>query len=65
MGCKRWPAERLHRTVTHRRTQDSYVGAMVDEVSEDDWRDVVRVAVREAKAGAGDAGVKASRSKRI
>jgi len=51
MGRKRRPAERLHGTVTHRRTQESYVGAMLDEVSEDDWRDVVRAAVREAKAG--------------
>ena len=51
MGRKRRPAERLHGTVTHRRTQDSYVGVMLDEVSEDDWREVVRAAVHEAKSG--------------
>lgn len=51
MGRKRRPTERLHGTVAHRRTQDTYVGTMLDEVSEDDWRDVVRAAVREAKAG--------------
>ena len=40
MGRKRRPAERLHGAVMHRRTQDSYVGVMLDEVSEDDRRDV-------------------------
>jgi hypothetical protein len=55
MGRKRRPAERLHGTVTHRRTQNSYVGVMLDEVSEDDWREVVRAAVREAKAGSASA----------
>lgn len=51
MGHQRRPVERLHGRVTHRRTQDSYLGAMLDEVSEDDWRDVVRAALRGAKAG--------------
>lgn len=36
---------------THTRTQDSYMGALLDAVSLDDWRDVVTGAVQAAKGG--------------
>ena len=36
---------------THTRTQETYMGALLDAVSLDDWRDVVRAAVQEAKRG--------------
>lgn len=37
--------------VTHTRTQDSYMGALLDAVSLDDWREVVTGAVQAAKSG--------------
>lgn len=36
---------------THRRTQGDYMGALLDTVTVDDWRDVVRGALAAAKAG--------------
>ena len=36
---------------THTRTQDSYMGALLDAVSLDDWREVVTGAVQAAKGG--------------
>lgn len=36
---------------THTRTQDSYMGVLLDAVSLDDWREVVTGAVQAAKGG--------------
>ena len=36
---------------THTRTQESYMGALLDAVSLDDWRDDVTGAVQAAKGG--------------
>lgn len=36
---------------THTRTQESYMGALLDAVSLDDWREVVTGAVQAAKGG--------------
>ena len=36
---------------THTRTQDAYMGALLDAVSLDDWREVVTGAVLAAKGG--------------
>ena len=36
---------------THTRTQDAYMGALLDAVSLDDWREVVTGAVQLAKGG--------------
>jgi hypothetical protein len=36
---------------THTRTQDAYMGALLDAVSLDDWREVVTGAVQAAKGG--------------
>jgi hypothetical protein len=36
---------------THTRTQDSYMGALLDAVTLDDWREVVTGAVQAAKCG--------------
>ena len=36
---------------THTRTQESYMGALLDAVSLDDWREVVTGAVQAAKDG--------------
>jgi hypothetical protein len=35
----------------HTRTQDSYMGALLDAVTLDDWREVVTGAVQAAKCG--------------
>ena len=35
----------------HTRTQDAYMGALLDAVSLDDWREVVTGAVQAAKGG--------------
>lgn len=43
--------EYLRGSITHRRTQDAYLATMLDAVSEEDWADVVRATVRDAKAG--------------
>jgi hypothetical protein len=37
--------------VAHTRTQESYMGALLDAVSLDDWREVVSGAVQAAKGG--------------
>jgi len=44
-------------TFTHRRTEADYMGALLDAVPLDDWRDVVNATVAAAKAG--DAGARA------
>ena len=36
---------------THTRTQETYMGALLDAVSLDDWREVVTGAVQAAKGG--------------
>jgi hypothetical protein len=36
---------------SHRRTEDSYMGALLDGVTLDDWRDIVGATVASAKAG--------------
>lgn len=38
-------------TFTHRRTESDYMGALLDAVTLEDWRDVVKQAVRDAKGG--------------
>jgi len=51
MGRRRKAFEHLQGTATHRRTQDAYLAAMLDAVSEAEWGDIVRAAVAQAKAG--------------
>lgn len=41
----------LHGTAAHRRTQHDYMGALLDAVTLDDWREVVTGALTAAKAG--------------
>jgi hypothetical protein len=38
-------------TFTHRRTESDYMGALLEAVTLEDWRDVVNQAVQDAKAG--------------
>ncbi len=48
-------ADLIQGQATHRRTERDYVGALLDTVTLEDWRDVVRNALTAAKAGDGKA----------
>lgn len=48
---RRKQPELIQGHATHRRTQGDYMGALLDTVTVDDWRDVVRGALAAAKAG--------------
>lgn len=54
---RRKPQSYLSGAVSHRHTEGDYMGALLDVVSLDDWRDIVAVAVSAARAG--DAGARA------
>ena len=51
MSARRKPEPLLHGTATHRRTQSDYMGALLDTVTLDAWRDVVARTLTAAKAG--------------
>jgi hypothetical protein len=48
---KRTTTKLLPGSASHTRTQDCYMGALLDAVSLDDWREVVTGAVQAAKSG--------------
>lgn len=47
--------EMIQGAATHRRTERDYMSALLDEVTLEDWRDVVNSAKAAAKAGDGQA----------
>jgi hypothetical protein len=51
MATKKSKPELIQGHATHTRTQDSYMGVLLDAVSLDDWREVVTGAVQAAKGG--------------
>ena len=51
MGRRKQKVELVRGTATHRRTEDDYMGVLLNTVSLDDWRDVVSGALQAAKAG--------------
>lgn len=51
MATKKRTPELMRGTATHRRTEGDYMGVLLDAVTLDDWRDVVKGALQEAKGG--------------
>ena len=51
MATKKRTPELIRGRATHTRTQDTYMGALLDTVSLDDWREVIGAAVQAAKGG--------------
>ena len=51
MATKKRPPELIRGHATHRRTEGYYMGALLDTVTLDDWRDVVAGALKAAKDG--------------
>lgn len=51
MATKKRTAGLIPGHATHRRTESDYMGALLDAVSLDDWREVVTGAVQAAKGG--------------
>ena len=51
MATKRTTTNLIPGHATHTRTSDSYMGALLDSVTLDDWREVVTSAVQAAKGG--------------
>lgn len=51
MARKRNDAELIRGHAAHRRTEGDYMGALLDAVTLEDWRDVVNSAKTAAKAG--------------
>jgi len=55
MARKQDPQPLIRGTCTHRRTEADYLGALLDVVTLDTWRDVVSATLELAKAGDKDA----------
>lgn len=51
MARRKQVARFIHGTATHRRTENDYMGVLLDTVTLDDWRDVVTGAMQAAKEG--------------
>jgi hypothetical protein len=51
MATKKRTPDLIRGTATHRRTEGDYMGVLLDTVTLDDWRDVVKGALQEAKGG--------------
>lgn len=51
MATKKQAPTLFKGTASHRRTESDYMGALLDEITMEDWRDVVKGALQEAKAG--------------
>ncbi len=51
MTTKKRPPELIRGHATHRRTESDYMGALLDTVTLDDWRDVVAGTLQAAKGG--------------
>ena len=51
MATQKRKAQLIPCHVAHTRTQESYMGTLLDAVSLDDWREVVTGAVQAAKSG--------------
>ena len=51
MATKKRTPELIRGHATHRRTEGDYMGALLDTVTLDDWRDVVAGALQAAKGG--------------
>lgn len=51
MATKKRTPELIRGHATHRRTESDYMGALLDTVTLDDWRDVVAGTLQAAKGG--------------
>lgn len=51
MATKKRTPDLIRGHATHRRTEGDYMGALLDTVTLDDWRDVVAGALQAAKGG--------------
>lgn len=51
MATRKQPAGLIRGHATHCRTEGDYMGALLDAVSLDDWKEVVTAAVEKAKEG--------------
>lgn len=51
MMARQKQAEYIKGTAVHRRTENDYMGVLLDTVSLEDWRDVVNGALQSAKEG--------------
>ena len=51
MASKKRTPELIRGHATHRRTESDYMGALLDTVTLDDWRDVVAGTLQAAKGG--------------
>ena len=51
MATKKRTPQLIRGHATHRRTEGDYMGALLDTVTLDDWRDVVAGALQAAKGG--------------
>ena len=51
MASKKRTPELIRGHATHRRTESDYMGALLDAVTLDDWRDVVAGTLQAAKGG--------------